>query len=345
MLSAALDMLAGANLSPGYVLLADIFPSFLIQAIAPFFVEKIPYPIRVIFAVVTAVAGFLLPAFFENVGMKLLGVVLCAISSGFGEITFLSYSSHFSKNTVSTWSSGTGGAGILGTWSYIGLRYAFSPKWTLIISSPIPIGMAISYFFIISKPAMIKPKEVETETPKVQLPVRTKLRLMFQLLPYMIPLSVVYFGEYLINQGVAPVMLFPHSKTFSGREYVYYQGIYQVGVFISRSSVNFVPIKNIFLLQLPAIFQALNLILLTFVAVYNFVDSIYIVFAIIVWEGLLGGSIYVNTFYLMSQKFSGEEKEFCLGSTSQSYGLSITLAAIAAIFYEPYLKGVRSIHG
>jgi battenin len=52
---------------------------------------------------------------------------------GFGEITFLQYSSYFSKNTVSAWSSGTGGAGILGSLSYLGLRYALDTKWTLIV--------------------------------------------------------------------------------------------------------------------------------------------------------------------------------------------------------------------
>jgi len=343
MLSAALDMLHAANLPAAVVLLFDIFPSFVIQFIAPWFVHHFHYHIRVIFTVVLAVAGFLIPAFFESVWIKLAGVVCAAISSGFGEITFLAYSAHYSKNTVSTWSSGTGGAGILGTWSYLGLRYAFDPKWTLIISSPIPLFMAVSYFFIMGKPQTIEISHAEV-VPKVALPVRTKLRLLFQLLPYMLPLSVVYFGEYLINQGVSPVMLFPKSA-LSGKEYEYYQAIYQVGVFVSRSSVNFVPIKNIYVLQLPAIFQTLNALLLSLVAVYNFIPNIYIVFVIIFWEGLLGGSIYVNTFYLMSQKFTGEEKEFCLGSTSMSYGLSITLCAVAGIFYEPFLTNLRTIHG
>jgi battenin len=99
-------------------------------------------------------------------------------------------------------------------------------------------------------------------------------------------------------------------------------------------------------------------IFLSFAAVYNFLPSIYVVFAVILWEGLLGGSIYVNTFYLMSQKFTGPEKEFCLGSTSMSYGLSITFAALAGkynqlnyfvnpyigIGYEPFMKDLRSKH-
>jgi battenin len=105
--------------------------------------------------------------------------------------------------------------------------------------------------------------------------------------------------------------------------------------------VKFFPLKSIWLLQLPAVFQLANAIFLSFVAVYDFVPSIYIVFAIIFWEGLLGGSIYVNVFYLMSQTFHGEEKEFCLGATSMSYGLSITLSAVLGIFYFPFLKHER----
>jgi hypothetical protein len=38
----------------------------------------------------------------------------------------------------------------------------------------------------------------------------------------MLPLILVYFAEYLINQGIAPVLKFPGSLA-DGREYVYYQ--------------------------------------------------------------------------------------------------------------------------
>jgi battenin len=108
--------------------------------------------------------------------------------------------------------------------------------------------------------------------------------------------------------------------------------------------VNIAPIKNLWLLQLPAVFQVINAVLLSFESVYAFIPSIYITFGVILWEGIMGGSIYVNTFYLMSQKFEGTEKEFCLGATSMSYGLSITLSAIVGIFYNPLLVKWRSIH-
>jgi len=215
--------------------------------------------------------------------------------------------------------------------------------------------MFISYFFIMTKPdlnkkfltedesSLLKNPGIFTEGPQPDLKVKQKLGLMFKLLPYMTPLAIVYFAEYLINQAVTPVLLFPENQTFRGHEYVYYAALYQVGVFISRSSVNLVPIKTVYLLQLPAVFQILNALILSIDAATTFIPSIFIVFAIILFEGLMGGAIYVNTFYLISQKFSGKEKEFCLGATSMSYGLSITICAVCGIFYTPFLQALR--HG
>ena len=49
----------------------------------------------------------------------------------------------------------------------------------------------------------------------------------------------------------------------------------------------------------------MNVILFTLEAVYLFVPTIWIIFAVILWEGLLGGAAYVNTYYKMSFEVSG----------------------------------------
>jgi len=90
----------------GVVLLADIVPTLILKAFAPFFMHLIPYNIRVGMAVALAVASFQMVAWFDNIGLKLTGVVLASLSSGGGEITFLAMSSYYHKNTVSAWSSG-----------------------------------------------------------------------------------------------------------------------------------------------------------------------------------------------------------------------------------------------
>lgn len=47
--------------------------------------------------------------------MRLLGVMMASLSSGLGELTFLMLSSFYRLQMVSAWSSGTGGAGLLGS--------------------------------------------------------------------------------------------------------------------------------------------------------------------------------------------------------------------------------------
>lgn len=47
-------------------------------------------------------------------------------------------------------------------------------------------------------------------------------------------------------------------------------------------------------------FQFVNVIILLFETLYYYIPNIWIVFAIVLWEGLLGGGAYVNTFYRMS---------------------------------------------
>ena len=55
----------------------------------------------------------------------------------------------------------------------------------------------------------------------------------------------------------------------------------------------------------------------------------------------MGGSIYVNTFWRISEDFQDEEKEYCLGGVSMSYSLSITLSGVVGIFYTPALRNWR----
>lgn len=165
-----------------------------------------------------------------------------------------------------------------------------------------------------------------------------RMRLLAQLSPYMLPLALVYFAEYLINQTVYSTVFYRDAALIEcSKQYTFLQLCYQTGVLISRSSVNLVRLKNLATLQLPAVFQVINLVVLTLNSVYLYLPSFWLVVAFGVWEGLMGGGIYVNVFYLVSERFDGREKEFCLGSTTQAYGLSITLAAVVGIFFQPFL--------
>lgn len=111
-------------------------------------------------------------------------------------------------------------------------------------------------------------------------------------------------------------------------QYRWLQVDYQIGVFISRSSVNIVTIDKIWLMS---VFQLINVcIFLTEVITY-FSPSIWIVFGIVFWEGLLGGGAYVNTFYRMSKEVPEDRRNFALGVVPVADAIGIALAGVFAI--------------
>lgn len=150
----------------------------------------------------------------------------------------------------------------------------------------------------------------------------------------MLPLLLVYIAEYTINQGVAPTLLFPlASSPFDEYRSFYstYNAIYQVGVFISRSSTPFVRIHHLYL---PSFLQVANLLFLTAHAMFDFIPSYYIVCVVIFWEGLLGGLVYVSTFAEITDNVPKEDREFSLGATSVSDSGGICVAGFLSMAVE-----------
>ena len=161
----------------------------------------------------------------------------------------------------------------------------------------------------------------------------------------MLPLLLVYIAEYTINQGVAPNLLFPlEASPFDQFRAFYpaYNATYQIGVFISRSSTPFFRVHQLYL---PSLLQVLNLAVLALHAILGFIPSVYIVFAIIFWEGLLGGLVYVNTFAEISDHVPKDDREFSLGATTVSDSAGICIAAFLSIAIEVSLCNYQYVHG
>jgi battenin len=153
-------------------------------------------------------------------------------------------------------------------------------------------------------------------------------------LPYMLPLLLVYIAEYTINQGVAPTLLFPlpetpfkHYRAF----YPFYNFLYQIGVFVARSSTPFIRIHSLYV---PSLLQVINLAILTSQSLYDWIPNVYIVFVIVFWEGLLGGAVYVNTFAEIMEKVPEDEREFSLGATSVSDSGGVCIAGFIGMALE-----------
>ncbi|RUS69569.1 hypothetical protein EGW08_022670 [Elysia chlorotica] len=327
------------TISTGAILLADILPTLIVKLTFPMFLQKIPYPVKISLVAGFGFASFLIVAFAHKVWLSIIGVIFASIGAGLGEITFLSLTTFYHRNVVSMWSSGTGGAGVFGALAYAGLTsIGLSARTSLIIMVSIPILMMVTYLFILTTPSIATKKTDDEESTSVlleesrhkqiMLSFKDKLGLIPGLFKYMVPLTLVYFAEYFINQGLHELLYFNGLFLSSKEQYRWYQVDYQVGVFISRSSVNFFKINRLW--SLPVL-QFANLIILFLQVFYRFIPSFWVILAIVLWEGLLGGAAYVNTFYKLTNEIKAEHKEFCIGVATLGDSIGIAVAGVAAI--------------
>lgn len=353
MLSAAHDILADFSdedtssnstyirecntMSTGIILLADIMPSILVKIVSPF----IPLCIylRMAVTIVLAVAGFVLVAIRLKKWVIILGVVSTSLSIGLGESSLLSYMVFFkTKNVISTWSSGTGGAGIVGSVSYAALTtIGLEPEKTLLVMLVIPAIEAVLFFVFLDHPKItsndnalesLQKNDANVPIEADLLSFRDKLRLIPSLfVTYMAPFGLVYLFEYFINQGLFELLYFPQSGLSHSGQYRWYSVLYQIGVFVSRSSMNLVKINNIWLI---ALLQLFNVIFCLFEVFYGFVTYLPLLMLVIFWEGILGGASYVNTYRRINNEVAQEARQFSMAMNTFADAVMITCAGLVA---------------
>ncbi|VDO18487.1 unnamed protein product [Heligmosomoides polygyrus] len=319
--------------SAGVVLLCNIVPALVVKLLCPFVMHRIPYGIRHAVICSLQMTSLLLTAFAESVPAALLGVCVASLAGGFGETTYLGLAGHYSKNTIATWSSGTGMAGLAGAFSYAGMTdarlLALTSAQAMLVMLVVPAAFAFTYYVVlvraptIRKISVARPREwfLRSQSEKTlpskdtdaysigsgdQKSLLEQLRIAKSLLRYMVPLFLVYVAEYLINQGLLELTVFDCAHgygTSPASQYRWYQVMYQVGVFVSRSSLKIVQFNMTFIALMPLL-QVLNTVFLAFNAIYAFIPHFGMLCALILYEGLIGGGSYVNTFHHIHRKVS-----------------------------------------
>lgn len=384
-LSAAID-LVGASTPKAVVLLADIVPSLTIKILAPFFIHMVPYQLRIWILVVLSSTGMLIVSLKnQNATLsKVFGIALASLSSGMGEVTFLQLTHfHYETHAIGGFSSGTGGAGILGSFLFMLLTNIVGMEtWKALLTFAIaPIGFIGAYYFILPRNSteatyrslndednfaeeLALPEtgvRREDDNPfesgkgsrgkQIYIHVRNTVKMITPLFrPYMIPLCTVYISEYVINQGVSPTLLFPLDevpswliKTYRDT-YVVYGFLYQLGVFISRSSVTFgIRVRKLYMLS---ILQAVNVGLTISQSVLDYpFPNIGILLLLIFYEGLLGGLLYVNTFMSVSEQVPKDRREFSMGCVGISDSFGVMVAGCINWWLETKLCNIQVGHG
>uniref|UniRef100_A0A671U8G4 Battenin n=1 Tax=Sparus aurata TaxID=8175 RepID=A0A671U8G4_SPAAU len=308
--------------STAAVLLADILPTLVIKLSAPFVIHKLPYGFRVLFCAVMAATSFLLVSFSSAVWMSILGVIFASISAGLGELSFLSLTVFFSRDVLGGWGSGTGGAGVAGALIYSGLTQVV---WMYFLCCLLLLNNYTGH--------VVFPLNVTEDRPLGPLTFTEKLHIIKGLRGFVVPLGLVYFAEYFINQGMMELLYFPNFFLSHAEQYRWYQTLYQVGVLVSRSSLCCVKIRKLWALSA---LQVVNAVLLLFAVRYQFLPNAWLVFTIVLYEGLLGGAAYVNTFYFISKETEDRQREFAMAAASVGDSLGIALAGLAAFPVHKY---------
>lgn len=318
-------------LSTGVILLADIMPGLIIKIFSPFFGLYINRRLSLCIALTTA--SFITVAKANTELVAAFGVALTSMASGLGETTLLSYMVNYERTVITSWASGTGAAGILGALTYAGLTGVFhlSPSTTMYLMLSVPFLMGMSFWVLLEHP---KKDEIPTTSSISPDPstnnqsFSNKLSYIPKLLAFMIPLGLVYFFEYLINQGLFELVYFEKIWLTHSEQYRWYQVIYQLGVFTSRTSASLFPIEKIWIMT---ILQGLNVVYFLIETLYSFTPNIYIIFALIGYEGLLGGSSYANTYHNIMKKVPKERQEYAMAMTSLADAIGISLSGLLAM--------------
>ena len=141
---------------------------------APYFIHAIPYPVRVlIFSAFSAVGMLLIaltPAYTDGgtITTKMAGVVLASMSSGGGELSFISLTHFYGPFSLASWGSGTGGAGLIGAGAYAlaTTTLGLSSKNTIFASAFLPAIMLVSFFIVLPRKASFRQAATAPKRPE-----------------------------------------------------------------------------------------------------------------------------------------------------------------------------------
>ena len=120
-------------------------------------------------------------------------------------------------------------------------------------------------------------------------------------------------------------------------------------MFISRSSTGLIKINYLYV---PSLLQCCLLALLLNqgkfsikLALFSFINSVWYIKALVLFEGLLGGSCYVNAYRLINKQINEKDREFSMAVTTASDSLGITVAALTSVSIQDALCSWQISHG
>ena len=347
------------------VYLANSLPVFFVKLVGPYLFAYISYRVRFLSATFLFGLSLIIVAKAiddtASANLALLGVALSSVAGGIGEPTILALATIYESRTTSklmTWfSSGTGLAGIVGySWTLLFqeiLGLSGSTSLYLSVILPVLFWGTFWYFLqpsvnansrqpIYSQLSQTTENEVESVKP---IGVKDKLKATRYLWRYMVPLFTVYTAEYAMQSGTWASIGFPITlKSSRDNFYLKSNFLYQIGVFISRSSAIILPLSLRTLWILPALQTGLLVFFIWNTANQIFMSYYFLLYLSLI-AGLFGGAVYVNSYILIAndQRIDPRLKEFSVAAASVADTTGIIVADFLGLVIQGCLYGINNI--
>jgi battenin len=267
---------------------------------------------------------------------------------GLGDCTLLGFMKIYPALVVSGYASGTGAAGVFGALYYLMMNGLFELGGLAIfmILMPLNIGYILLFMILVKKRKRVAGTETGTggeEDSQENAEFSCgALRNTFQKVGvFIVNLTMVYWLEYVCLNSWADRTWRTGVYTTNWIEtnsYAVLSLTYQVGVFLSRTSVQFFRFK--WVTVLTAI-QFVNFVLWTIAAYYPGTQFLpmWTQIVLIFWVGLMGGCSYSNCMYfvLNSEKLDKKEKEVTINIGSMFYDTGIFLAGVSSLIISNFM--------
>ncbi|KAL5007642.1 hypothetical protein ScPMuIL_016448 [Solemya velum] len=323
----------------GLVLAANVGLSAVAKALNGFLLLKTPYWCRFLANGFIMWAGLFGVAYAFNFYFALSCIIFVGGSAAFGENVALGFLKHYPSKLVNAWSSGTGMAGLLGSSIYVAFgcyvdnssdkkdQLKTLTKYSFLLTTPIVLLYLAAYFFILRKPEPVPYESINNQDDNGQSDLKTDttnsiqdvptehgcrrvLRCLKLVLWLSANLAAVYFFEYIVQACASKVRPEKDYNTGCPELYASLQLCYQASVFVSRSSIQILPIHRV---EVLSVLQAINMVLWMTDVPYKYLP-VYVLPVLMVYVGLLGGASYVNIFYrlLNEESYSGKDRELCI---------------------------------
>lgn len=145
---------------------------------------------------------------------------------------------------------------------------------------------------------------------------------------------LVYYLEFLCIASLAdranPKVDDPSASWSRRNAYTIISLGYQIGVCISRGGFTFFKVRRI---GIPTSLQIVNTVAFVFIAWFKGVN-VYLQLVLMILVGLMGGTSYVNSLFLILEKESlkKSEREIIVNFAAMGYDLGILLSGVTALF-------------